>query len=553
MQSQRRSSSGKKAPRLHGPGVIRGHTPGSVTYVNMEQCESLENLFNTNSTLVAAKNVIHSQILSGGITLRRSGATIPLTPEFQRHIDTHWLPFVKTAIDMLLVCGFVVVSYELDDSEEEEVHIPSLARAVPNRPGEGAFSSNVPAPPQRTAKTRAESIIPNALMLGCFQLTFELTGERNYRRRYNAYNLSSSALPMQEGSVRIYVKDHPDRTGNVNSAVAATAPMCGFANTILDLAVRCEVGRAAPAIVTQARKTSGSGANANPRDMFFDTESRNLHDQSLLNDDQFANSALRAQLESARTHNAGYAFDPARTSQVNTSIDRGRRHPNLRDASFEGKMLTLPGEQEMASYPLPQSRTDLCDILRLTMDGMAASMGVPSSLLFESRFSAQSTAQLSLLNATVQQLAKTLDSILTRAYSDIYGAEEGVELVTTTSPLAAADEVLRLYSSGLADFKVAAPLALNAIGVGQGGIIDAIRRREQAEADGTMHESGFAQSQSLQAMREAAAEPPGGQKTRSRSASRDETQRSGLTDALPDTPRKVGETSKESSSDSSKK
>ena len=53
-------------------------------------------------------------------------------------------------------------------------------------------------------------------------------------------------------------------------------------------------------------------------------------------------------------------------------------------------------------------------------DMMSTAIGVPSSLLFEARFSGQSSSQLALLNSTVQQLGRAVDGVLTNAYNDIY-------------------------------------------------------------------------------------------------------------------------------------
>lgn len=113
--------------------------------------------------------------------------------------------------------------------------------------------------------------------------------------------------------------------------------------------------------------------------------------------------------------------------------------------------------------------------------------------------------RLSLLNATVQQLARSVDSVLTEAYIDIYGEDgesgesgesggsresrdskggsapsgggRAVELVTSTSPLSASEEVLALFSGGLADFEAAAPPALHAIGLSQPEIEAALDRQ----------------------------------------------------------------------------
>ena len=75
--------------------------------------------------------------------------------------------------------------------------------------------------------------------------------------------------------------------------------------------------------------------------------------------------------------------------------------------------------------------------------------------------------RLSLLNTTVAQLAKWVNLVLTMAYRDIYGEEEGEEpsqLTLLTSPLSSTEEVVNLYAAGLAPIEVAMPAVLHAIG-----------------------------------------------------------------------------------------
>ncbi len=64
------------------------------------------------------------------------------------------------------------------------------------------------------------------------------------------------------------------------------------------------------------------------------------------------------------------------------------------------------------------------------------------------------------------QLAKSVSSVLTMAYRDIYGEDEDGDapamLQLLTSPLAATDEVLNLYAGGLAPVELAMPAVLRA-------------------------------------------------------------------------------------------
>lgn len=104
--------------------------------------------------------------------------------------------------------------------------------------------------------------------------------------------------------------------------------------------------------------------------------------------------------------------------------------------------------------------------------------------MFQGRFASKSTAQLSLLNTTVSQLAKYVSMVMTMAYRDIYGEgdslDEPAQLELLTSPLAATDEVINLYAAGLAPIEIAMPACLHAIGASKDEIEAAV---EKATAD----------------------------------------------------------------------
>ena len=100
-----------------------------------------------------------------------------------------------------------------------------------------------------------------------------------------------------------------------------------------------------------------------------------------------------------------------------------------------------------------------------------------------------------MLNSTVSSLAKSINEVLSEAYVDVYGEEEGdVSLELITAPLAASEEVLQLFQGGLCPAEVAVPSVLHAIGASKDQIEDAVdqavkerqrlRDNEQNVADG---------------------------------------------------------------------
>ena len=68
---------------------------------NLEQIYALEHLFQSSTPVQAARTVLSGQLLSGGISLRKEGEDIELTPEFKQHLHEVWIPFAQDIIDCM--------------------------------------------------------------------------------------------------------------------------------------------------------------------------------------------------------------------------------------------------------------------------------------------------------------------------------------------------------------------------------------------------------------------------------------------------------------------
>ncbi|MAB86666.1 MAG: hypothetical protein CML51_05100, partial [Rhodobacteraceae bacterium] len=99
--------------------------PGE-TRISVLQMQHLRNVFERNPAILAARNVLHSQLLSSGLLLKKDGKSVDVTPLFRQHLDTHWSSFARDVIDSFLIMGFVVVSYERDD-------VPSATNSIRER------------------------------------------------------------------------------------------------------------------------------------------------------------------------------------------------------------------------------------------------------------------------------------------------------------------------------------------------------------------------------------------------------------------------------------
>lgn len=102
--------------------------------------------------------------------------------------------------------------------------------------------------------------------------------------------------------------------------------------------------------------------------------------------------------------------------------------------------------------------------------------------------------RLSLLNTTVSQLAKSVNRVLTIAYRDIYsqGSDDDIgQLQLLTSPMAATEEVLQMYSAGLIPVDLAMPAVLHAIGATKEDIDRAVRDAKNKEDEKRLSDSKY--------------------------------------------------------------
>ena len=479
-----------KRPRgsLFTPGLSRDGGAHEV-HIDSAQIRVLQGLYETHPTLVAAKSVLEARLLSSGLMMKHNGTPVELTPEFRHHIDDHWIRFSKDLISAYLVYGFAVVSYETEQPE----CATTRKRHKEKKNIDGADDSVTRSAMQTGGRLRAAHTVPIVVPPDAYRLSFELSGAGGYNRVYRIHRTrANEAMTLDTESV-LFIRDPPDAGGNINSPMAAVHSISAFVDSLVDLAVHAECGRVRPTLVTQARKQNTQNGVA-PQDMFFDAESRGISREQTDDDNAAAARSLQLQFKLCHILNQAGIQGPTRAN-----IGSGGSSSAPPDSM--GPVFTLPTEQELAPHvPVPQSRGDLESLLRLSVDFMCTAIGVPSSLLFEGRYSSNSTAHLALLNATVQQLSRSVDSVLTDAYLGVYGnntnaakekstpsmtagggstAGQTIELVTSTSPLSASGEVLALFQGGLADYEAAAPLALHAVGLSQIDIEAALERHHK--------------------------------------------------------------------------
>lgn len=472
--------------------------------LNVQQIYSLSGMFHTHPAVQAARTVLHSQLFAGGIQLVRDGEVRKVVKEskvsrvdqqeapgstagsttgsllgepngirqaFAQHLEKHWVAFARDICDSFLCWGVCAVALELEDEDASE----KAARLAKEEEGIGGAKG----------KKRATPVVPKRLVpivpqLGTYEIGYEGVGRFGYKRRYVVYaQAPGQPLKVDEQTV-VHVRTVPDSVGNINSPMATVWNMGSFVHAITELAMSAEITRAQPQIVTQLRKQEKS-AGLDPGALFFDAESRNVQATQDQEENEGAARSLEMQAQLCKIIN----FYQTTSSDGGPTGMGSSSKSTFQPPDIQPKLFTLPKEHEIAATRLPEARGDLTELMRINVDQIGAALGVPSSLLFEGKFSGKSTQQLSLLNSTVSQLAKSINDVLTQTYNSLYPDDDvggsNVELKLRTSPLAATEDLVALYSAGMIDINIAVPSALHALGASAEEIDAALERAKAKE------------------------------------------------------------------------
>ena len=451
---KREREHGKRSAVRHGGKSLLAPSLGANVNegehrCNIQQIYAIETLAQTCPAVHAARTVLLSQLLSGGVTLTRGGERMRvvkfgqqtsdgslmqgITEDWASHLEEYWVPFARDVIDSYIKWGICAVVVE---------ELPE-----PKRKARGGKGTQVQ--------------VPHVPLLGTYEVAWRSAGRCGYIREYMLYsNGQCNSTATVDESAMVFVRQHPDQSGNVNSPLSTVYEMSSFASSLREMAFTAELSRSHPSIITQIRKLD-KNADMAAGSLFFDSESRHMQDTQESEEASAAARALEMQAILARTINE-------MQTKLHAHARPGKTQFQMPDVP--PKLFTLPKDQELAPHvQIPQPRTDLESLVRLSMDQCSAAMGVPSSLLFEGKFTGNSGQQLTLLNSTVSQLAKAVDAVLTKTYNVLYGCEDGrgeppAQLKLATAPLAATDDLVKLFTSNIADLESVLPAALHSLG-----------------------------------------------------------------------------------------
>lgn len=466
----------KRRASVSGESGFLGH--GEVA-LRMDQLRKLREIFDSHPTIVAAKSVLQSQLLGGGLQLKVNGEVVPISSELSQHIEEFWMPFARSFINSVLVGGFAVIAYE------KEHATCAMVRAQSRHRCEGVLTGSIRGHKARmesksktvdNTKHKASSVVPVVVPLDLIDVSF-VVPDMSYQRKYIIRRTKGINVVDEDTDAVLIIHEPPDEFGNINSPMASVQSIIAFIETLTDSAMVAELNRSDPLLVTEQQRAHGGGVQAT--DMYFDAESQEISKTQSVADNETQAKMLKTQLDLCRAMNV----DPNISSSQQSAGRVGgasSAENSQRRMQMVSRMFALPRDQTVASaVPVAQSRTDLPTLVRLSMEMICAAMGVPSTLLFEGRYSSNMPLQIGILNSTVQRLGKLLNTALTQSYVAIHGnhdVNQRIELSTVIEPMSSIDSIVNLYQSGLADFDVAAPLALSSIGLSATDISMAIKR-----------------------------------------------------------------------------
>jgi hypothetical protein len=457
-------------------GLDNSGRPGEFR-LNMSQMAAIDALYHSHPAIASARTILHGQLLSGGISVARDGTEVNLKPAFKRHLDEVWLSFAGDVIDSFLKHGLVVVVFDEDED--------SLIRQSIKRRRNGSVKSE---------ESEPRLLVPLVPSLDTYDIAFMRTGNNGYRRKYIVHATAPNQAARVDEDAIVVIRDHPDPAGNVNSPMAQVFDLGTFGSALTELALQAEVTNARPRLWTQQRRKENNSAAVDTSSLFFDAESRNMQNGQDAEDNAGQLSQLSMQSQLTKMINKLQTTSNGPDHNMNSFSGGGAAASGPRThvpPEVSPSIFTLPTGQEIAPSAgnMPQARGDLESLQRLVMEQFCSAFGVPADLVFSGRYASKSTAQLSLLNSTVAQLAKSVGRVLTMSYRHIYGeesdAEDPTQLSLITSPLSSTEEVIAVFGAGLAPLEVALPATMHAIGASKdeidAALKDAIKERDESK------------------------------------------------------------------------
>lgn len=359
--------------------------------MNLEQVYALEHMFQGHPAVQAARTVLSGQLLSGGISLRKTGDEVDLTPAFKDHLNEVWIPFAQDVIDSFLKWGYVAISYEEHEDDVRRSTLLAKRRKLAQPPAASKGKGSKAKQAVDQTPVAPPLVIPIVPTLGSYEVAFHMGGRQGYKREYLVYSNAPGQGTREDEEARVVIRQHPDAVGNVNSPLAAVFELGSFVGALTELAVTAEASRARPRIVTQMRKKDASALD--PGTLFFDSESRAVQQGTDAEESGAQARALALQQQMCQMINKLQTTNPKDDHDLHSFSGPGgskmAKH-GYAPPDIQPSLFNLPKEQEMAPHVAsPESRGDLEALSRLAIEQFSAAFGAerpPSDVVMLSKF-----------------------------------------------------------------------------------------------------------------------------------------------------------------------
>lgn len=330
-----RRAGATRPSELMGPmqSLAQTSRPGEKK-VSRAQMEAIQHLYRTNPAITAARTILHGQLLSGGLTLKRNGENVDLKPAFRNHLQEIWLPFAGDVIDHFLMYGFCVVVFDEDtDSSQRQ-----RAKRIKSARGNDKTSEPV-------------NFIPIVPTIDTYDLAYIHTGKLGYKREYIVHATAPGQTARIDDEARVIVRNPCDAAGNINSPVAVCFDQGSFVSALTELALQAETTNSRPRLWTQMRPPKTNGA-IDPQALFFDSASRDVAAAQGADDNQAQLSALAMQQSMCQIINKLQTGPRAETNGMDihsNSFSGGGAGPS-------GSKGHIPPEIQPSLFVLPKVR-----------------------------------------------------------------------------------------------------------------------------------------------------------------------------------------------------
>ena len=381
----------------------------------MESQALLYELGTSEPTLQQCFKVIESTCLSQGIHCRINGQDC--SPRFQRHLDRHYIPFLKSAMRAMVIFGFV---------------------------------------PWRLRRVQSGDQVPEVMPCGTFDWHTEMGPSQARDSRYGGFNSRKRKLPrgqdddtrlvvyrvtpttgdVKEEDVHVYIYVDPGYNVEANSALSATvaSPLAHILTDYKNLR-NAQIRRSyADAWNTTAHIISTFRPNVQPTD---DPNNYLLDFQDARN---FAQPIFgRPVYPSLHAHNW---FE--RDMLIRRQIERPSTH--------RPQVYTLPRDHDVCPQVMLAPCEDLVFLWNKFQRDVTAVTGVPYEMVIGRQGGNADTVRKTmasgrLFSTNMHEYCRHLQYLLTDVYCLIYKASiEDVEFKLTPMP--------RLEVESVADFKV---------------------------------------------------------------------------------------------------